>query len=508
MSFRITVHLLEQLYQASTLDRSGAEWPPHPARVFCSLVSVADPQDPVHEAALQWLERQPAPRVRVAARTAEAALPRSAWVPTNATAESPGHAVLPGRTNGRAPKVWPQRALAQPEMQFQWAAAPPPGVLAVLETLAKAVPYFGRATGHAFVHAAVTDDALDGNDPEWEVWEPAEPSSKAGGQCQLRTPYPGYLERLRWAHAQQEASWQQARSAPYIRAGQAGETGDVAAQPVPGLYADLLTFAFPARFSLPAELTVQVAAALRSAVMSRLDDAGHDVKSMPAVHGHKQPARKGKPEKESEGRTGSGGATVACAYLALPFVGRDHADGRLRGVGVALPHGLDPAHRRALLAVLLRAGGGLRQLSLPAQETSVSLTYVGDAHTQVDALLAVRPERWSRPSREWATALPMVLDHFPKRHGRLIEESVATSCQMAGLPLPEGVGVLRTGSYLSGGADLPAWALRRKEGEPPLPSRHVRVRFREPVTGPVVLGSKKNFGLGLCLPLDSGEDTV
>ena len=43
MPFRITVHLLDPAYRASTLDRSAAEWPPHPYRVFCGLVSVADP---------------------------------------------------------------------------------------------------------------------------------------------------------------------------------------------------------------------------------------------------------------------------------------------------------------------------------------------------------------------------------------------------------------------------------------------------------------------------------
>lgn len=475
------------------MDRSGAEWPPHPARVFCALVSVADPQDPVHDAALNWLERQPAPRLRVSARTAEAAVPRSAWVPTNATAEkNPTHLTLPGRTNGGTPKVWPQRAVAQPLVELQWPSDPPPGVLAVLELLAKAVPYIGRATGHAFVHARVTDAELGGGDREWEVWEPAAASSPAVGRHELRVPYPGYLERLRWAYEQQEPSWQQAKSISYVRAGQAAPGAVGQAEPVAGPYADLLTFAFPPRFSLRPELTLKLTEGLRRKVRRLLDDAGHDVESMLAVHGHLP----------------SGDATRPCAFLALPFVGREHADGRLRGVGVALPHGLDPAHRRALLAVLLRAGGGLRRLAVPTLDVAVPVSYVGAAHTQVDSLYSVRPERWTRASREWASALPMVLDHFPKRHGRLIEESVATSCSLAGLPGPESVEILRTGAYVPGGPSLPAHALRRKDQERPLPSRHVRVRFSEPVTGPVVLGSKKNFGLGLCLPTDPWKDAA
>ncbi|WP_331753874.1 type I-U CRISPR-associated protein Csb2 [Streptomyces sp. NBC_00826] len=89
MPFRIDVHLLDPSYQASTLDRGAAEWPPHPYRVFCGLVSVADPRDPVQDAALQWLEQQPAPTVRVPEHTAEAEAPRGAWVPTNAVEKKP-----------------------------------------------------------------------------------------------------------------------------------------------------------------------------------------------------------------------------------------------------------------------------------------------------------------------------------------------------------------------------------------------------------------------------------
>jgi CRISPR-associated protein Csb2 len=139
--FRITVDLLDPSYQASTLDRSRAEWPPHPSRIFCALVSVADPADPVQDAALSWLEQQPLPSLRVPAQTMEAEAPRMSWVPTNASAAKPGHAVLPGRTSGGKPKVWPQRTLARPLLEFEWSCEPPRGVFTVLEELARTVPY-------------------------------------------------------------------------------------------------------------------------------------------------------------------------------------------------------------------------------------------------------------------------------------------------------------------------------------------------------------------------------
>ncbi|QCK01105.1 type I-U CRISPR-associated protein Cas5/Cas6 [Bradyrhizobium sp. WBAH33] len=79
MPFTVRVHLLEPLYQASGPQPGRAEWPPHPARLFCALVSVADLDDPVEEAALRWLESQPAPLIRVPAQTAEAVTARNAW---------------------------------------------------------------------------------------------------------------------------------------------------------------------------------------------------------------------------------------------------------------------------------------------------------------------------------------------------------------------------------------------------------------------------------------------
>ncbi|GGU13795.1 type I-G CRISPR-associated protein Csb2 [Streptomyces violascens] len=484
MPFRITVDLLDPSYQASTLDRSHAEWPPHPSRIFCALVSVADPTDPVQDAALSWLEQQPLPALRVPARTTEAEIPRMAWVPTNASAAKPGHAVLPGRTNGGKPKVWPQRSLAQPRLEFVWPSEPPRGVFTVLAELARAVPYIGRAGGHALVTADTSEHSVaKDRSTEWEMWHPSDAAGTTADVCSLRAPYPGYLQRLRRAHEQGDSAWQQDRMFPYIRQG--ATAPDSTQEPKAGPFEDLMTFAFPPRFSLDPALTVAATGALREKTMGLLAEAGHDVEAMVAVHGHKT--------KGDERRL--------CAYLGLPFVGHPHADGRLRGVAVALPSDLDPAHRRALLAVLLRMGGGLRKLKLPCLERPVSLTYVRAGDTEVTSLKSVMPEQWTRPARQWTTALPMVLDRFPR--GRDIEGSVATSCRLAGMPTPVAVEVLRTGAFVPGAPSLCSNAVRRKDGERPLPVRHVRLAFPQPVTGPVVLGSKKTFGLGLCVPSDA-----
>ncbi|MEU5421345.1 type I-U CRISPR-associated protein Csb2 [Streptomyces sp. NPDC020667] len=483
MPFRITIDLLDASYQASTLDRARAEWPPHPSRVFCALVSVADFTDPVHEAALTWLEQQPLPSLRIPAHTLEAT-PRSAWVPTNATAGKPTHGTLPGRTNGRAPKTWPQRQLEHPLVEVEWPTQPPSGVLLALQALAQAVPYLGRASGHALVHAEAVDEPLaEDGDGRFEVWRPLTDATTRDGRS-LRAPYPGYLQRLRTAFDDGQPAWQQDRTFPYTRA--TATAAAVDEEPTAGPYEDLLTFAFPSGVSLDPALTMPVTGAMRRAVMQRLSDIGHDVEAMAAVHGHKK----------------RGDQRGLCAYLGLPFVGHPHADGRLRGLAIALPRDLDPAHRRALLAVLLRVDGGLRRLNVSGLDRPLSLSYVQAGDPPLDSLRSVRPERWTTPARRWTTALPMVMDRFTNRN-EAIEDEVARSCRVAGLPALAKVEVLRQGAYLAGAAcNLPAGALRRKEGERPLPARHVRLTFERPLTGPLVLGSKKTFGLGLCVPLE------
>src|SRR3989304_2852312 len=65
----IEVELLGGRYAATEHnDRSRAEWPPHPARLFSALVAALHDREPVgHPAgeALLWLEQQDAPQLDV-----------------------------------------------------------------------------------------------------------------------------------------------------------------------------------------------------------------------------------------------------------------------------------------------------------------------------------------------------------------------------------------------------------------------------------------------------------
>lgn len=214
---------------------------------------------------------------------------------------------------------------------------------------------------------------------------------------------------------------------------------------------------------------VAIASALRKAIMSRIPDP------IPAqVSGHGAP---GRPH---------------LGFLALPDAGHGHADGHVLGVALAIPRDLPPADLTLLIRAVIM--DPLAQLRMPGGSTLV-LRYGADRY-------GLQPSRWAARSRggsrEWVTATPLMLDGHLRR-GRDEASEVARSLVIAGYPPAADVEV--------SAAPLTAGALWRPRpgtlpaGRPHRRLLHARVRFAEPVTGPVLAGSMRYLGLGLFLPV-------
>ena len=110
---------------------------------------------------------------------------------------------------------------------------------------------------------------------------------------------------------------------------------------------------------------------------------------------------------------------------------------------------------------------------------------------------SVRPDsRWLRRSRAWVTAFPAI--HERRRTLDLAE--AARWCVHAGLPEPVSFRSTRT-PLAAGAVDLAPVEVNRA-GRPALPYSHVELRFAEAVSGPVVIGSGRQRGFGLCIPVD------
>lgn len=175
-------------------------------------------------------------------------------------------------------------------------------------------------------------------------------------------------------------------------------------------------------------------------------------------------------------------------FLALPDAGFPRSRGRIHGLALWLPPGSEPV----LQGQIRRAAAALGQLWGGGLDVSVS------PHTGEERPVAATPRRWTRSARCWVTAFPAV-------HERRVPVDLAEIsrwCEHAGLPAPAGFRSTRS-PLIAGGVDLAPTEVNRR-GRPRLPYSHVQLWFTEPVRGPVVIGSARQRGLGLCVDVSSG----
>src|SRR5262249_8884866 len=109
------------------------------------------------------------------------------------------------------------------------------------------------------------------------------------------------------------------------------------------------------------------------------------------------------------------------------------------------------------------------------------------------------PRTWTGPAACWTSATPVLLDRFPKKNRAPVEDTIARSCQHAGLPRPARVAVSRY-SPLHGVEPSGRFLKVRPAADLPPPSTHVTLTFDRPVRGPVLIGAGRYFGLGLMRP--------
>ena len=472
MSLAIEIELLSRLYEAAGDDPSVAEWPPHPARVFCALVA-GSRTDADHEA-LRWLEGQPAPNVF--SSDSSRLLPRSAYVVTNRVERTGGSQFHPGRSNGL--RVRAAAATCSDRIRLVWPEAEPdPTTVECLDRLARRVPYIGRSTGVARVSCHAEASSFESS-----VLTCFEPAQEGMGSYDLRVPFAGYLDALLEQYRDGRPSWEVSRTAAYRRRDQIGgaDAGGALSVEAPSAYADVIIMQFE-RFRPDGELAPLFTKALRRAVMSVTPNP------LPAaLHGHGSDAA-GRPH---------------VAFLALPDVGHEYASGRLLGMAVAIPQ-LAVDERRTIVRSVLGAGrsdgeGRTFRLNVP-RVGEVSLSY----RPGLVRPWTLNPRRWRQGSTEWISVTPVVLDRFPRRGD--IESEIARSCLAAGLPEPYEV-VASTGPLIAGGARL-----RPRE----LPEqvrgriyRHARLRFSCQVAGPLLVGAGRYLGVGLFAPVTTTRADV
>lgn len=492
-------HLLGVSFAAREPGNDAPDWPPQPDRVFSALVASwgARGECDGERAALEWLERQPAPEIVASSgrpRTAATVFvpPGDFAVPADALNsrwfQFLERGIRPPKAGGyekawkdtlgvvpsyrmRAARRFSAFRPEDPVVSLVWPAAEPDAdTLAALNKLAADSAYVGHSTSLTRCRFRLGE-------------------APPGMPARLGI-YPGRLAELeRDFHADPQRR---------PRPGAPGRAEGAARAAAPAsLFSDGWLVLEHVDGEMPdIRAAALVAKALRDAVMSGYRQIGRADAIPEAVSGH---AQDGSP---------SGEPHLAIAPLA--FIGWPHASGAVLGFALIPPRAgdllQDTGFRDAVRKILKdRDGRRILSIRLPMGEVELAIGGAGGQRS-------LDPARYTGTEKRWASATPIVLDRHLKARGNEardeeIRRLVAQACRNIGLPEPCRVAAGKhsavegaPSAYPSGLA--PRW-LRWRLPET-LSSRqlvHAVIEFNGPVRGPVILGAGRFVGLGLCLPL-------
>jgi CRISPR-associated protein Csb2 len=446
-------YLLGRAFAANFRDQGKAEWPPAPGRLFTALAAAyfESGVDPTERRALEWLEQLPPPAIG-AGEAGDPVIPET-FVPTNYTGDGPP--VL----RGKQPRQFPAQAPSDARVYFVWREAQAPNELEdALDRLAARVGYLGRAC--SLVRMRLCSEYPEPN------YEP-HPS----GAVVIRVPSKGRLDELRllFETDRRPSAGAQAR---YRRT----DAGDEERPIVESEFGQMFVMGNKEGPGLPIEGALTLTQAVRAALMSIAGE--NDRPIPPLLHGH---------DHETH-----------CAIVALPFVGRQHADGRLMGFGIVFPRLANTEEKRQVLAPCAE----LQRRGLRVTE---SCTWTVEAATLDTIKQALRPATWAQPARVWRSATPILLDRFPKKNGPTVEDLLKAACRRIHLPDPIRI---EHGPYsvLDGVPPVPVFRLRRNGDDRPRWGVHAELEFPAQVRGPVILGAGRYFGMGLMRPEREARD--
>lgn len=562
--FAVRVELLGGAYRASSFeDRRQPEWPPHPARLFFAAVAAVHenvPPVPSEHEALEWWEGLGAPKVHLGAhgsgdlvtwrrRTTvdhyvpgnnptswtrdvqgqwqtildlEAALADARTGAATGNADRAAKALdraratlvdktraytarsshdsptqmtsvvelLPENRN-RQPRNFPTVVPMDPVFFFSWPGAQADRHAVVLDEVLGRIARLGHSS------SAVSCSVVDAVPPA--TLTPAE-----DGPVSLRTVASGVLDALERDFARHGGNT--ARVLPALLTGYASPKAASRHAARPTNDAEWIVLTLARGEKLHASRALDLAVAVRSALLRHAVDP-----APPLISGHEPGVMPTPP-------------TSAPHIAAVPLLDATHprSDGAIHAVAIVVPPGVEDHDRAALMTAISAwqasdddgmpvtlPGGSLRRFS--------SARSSAGAHTRRGSGVTDR-SFWSTTAAEWASVSPIALDRHPKSRpgsdGYVAEtaELIARACRQIGLPEPVD-SVCAPNSHWSASPPVAghAPANRRSPSRTFAPFRtrsgerrhtvHARLRFGEPVGGPIVIGSGRFYGYGLLYPI-------
>ena len=464
----ITVEFLHASFRgdpngtANTGSLTRGEWPPSPARLFAAFVA-ADGTGAACRvtdgAELKWLEHLPPPSIYAEAAPHHQPLGPRFVVRHGGGATKGSHQEYVGRataTNRAGVRI----ALHAPRVVYAWNCdSPPDGILEALRRRAARVGYLGSSDSpvrvrivtelprsaqltDAFIPDPVGDTLINVTQAgDLEHWDRLHRQWTERGASASRSQYPVLVHAARYRSPRAERVEEDGEVVAWLRLASAVSGRRIAA----------------------------ITALFKDAVLSQHQRIHGSPPA--ALHGH--------------GYTGTG--YDIARYLALPDVGYARSRGRIHGLALWLPPGTESEVRRNARD----AARSIRRL------TGVGIDVDVAPHDGERRPFAAHPDRWLQSSRKWATAVPAI--HERRRSLNLGE--VSRWCRHAGLPDPIAFRAARV-PLVPGALDLAPIEVNRPD-RPPFPYSHIELRFDRPISGPVVIGSGRQRGFGLCVPIET-----
>lgn len=502
-------------------DMESAEWPPHPGRVFMALAAAyfQTGSAPEERKALLWLEslekddRPAAPQLIAGFESRRKNVTQ--YVPIN-DRPGPSKALMQSvaLTRERQPRTFARAWLDDDTVYMVWPDFDPDdSIRRALAALCLKVTRIGHSTSLVQMWLAEQDE------PGEPSWVPDESRAK----IHLRIAPRGTLEYLEQRY--NEKAIEEYAELKVVAADTTDKKAQKAAKkrlkdvylgesptrlrpslsvyqgyaPPPSARADMhaaLTVFSPhmiiLRFSrdqgahhkLDLACTLQVASQWREALISQSNELSGSVRSI--LSGHDS---HGAPLEEPH-----------LAFVPLAFVGHEHADGHLLGMGITLPLDTSAEDRRGVL----RALGRVRMLNLGS---------LGVWH--LEPVIEARPawslqsEIWTAHTRgatHWSTVTPIVFDRHPKTDDKSayreeVAKMIGRCCTRIGLPEPQHVVVTAVSTHIGTPPSHAFPRLHRKDGSQRRHT-HAIIVFGEPVCGPILLGAGRYRGYGLCRPIE------
>lgn len=538
----------------SVSSRDEPEWPPHPGRLFMAMAAAyfetegTDQQKHAERSALNWLTQQAAPEIRAKEHFERSTF--TCYVPVNDNPK-PNNAMLqsaPGLPRSRQPRTFPtvipdsNNDDVLPHVQLVWHnLSDGDAHFEAIDRICRNVVRIGHSSSFVMAWA----ESCLAAEPDLSFpkrWVP----TTSGAEMAVRVAQQGELDRLEGAcrateidlfaelaSAIEESSGKQKAEAKTEFESTFGEPYKKSLRPPDPLppsigfwqgykkasdqmppvrkkeyfETSMLIFEKIDGPALNVERTLKLTRSLRDTAMQACPQqpppawlSGHDPDGAPATTPH-------------------------AAFLTLPFAGARHADGHIMGLAIALPQGITAEERGMCLGPMIVDGdtGEPKELEL-----------WGNGLPNLTVRLSTQPSpprnlinaTWTGPATTWASVTPVVLDKFPKTsrksdRGGWFEEvcrMVALSCTRAGLPEPVEIDIDTTCWHTGipratektrrlkpphGDVDRAAIGegfplLSALASRPPKPQVHVWLRFEQKVSGPVLIGSGRFAGYGLC----------